>query len=87
MVQRRSWNLIGLLTAASIIYFWLCVFVRKLPTPPMSGSVFLGWFFGSLILFISSSPTSEKKIWISSRLAIYCSTMLLENSMLKRNWD
>jgi hypothetical protein len=60
MVQRRSWNLIGLLTAASIIYFWLCVFVRKLPTPPMSGSVFLGWFFGSLILSIAAGRLASR---------------------------
>ena len=66
MVQRRSWNLIGLLTAASIIYFWLCVFVRKLPTPRMSGNVFLVWFLGSLILSIAAGRLASRWWYLAS---------------------
>jgi hypothetical protein len=60
MVQRRSWNLIGLLVTVSIVYFWLCVFVRKLPTPRVSEGVFLGWFFGSLILSIAAGRLASR---------------------------
>jgi hypothetical protein len=60
MTRRWPWNLVGLLTTASIVYFWLCVFVRKLPTPHMSGGVFLGWFLGSLILSIAAGRLASR---------------------------
>lgn len=84
MVQRRSWNLIGLVVTASIVYFWLCVFVRKLPTPHVSGSVFLGWFFGSLILSIAAGKLASRwwylatGCFILTYIAIACGMAMLE---------
>jgi hypothetical protein len=60
MAQRWPWNLIGLLTAASIVYTWLAVFLRKLPTPHMSEGVFIGWFFGSLVLSIAAGRLGSR---------------------------
>ena len=54
MAQRWSWNLVGLLTTVSIVYTWLAVFVRKLPTPHMSAGMMIGWFFGSLVLSLAA---------------------------------
>ena len=60
MTQRWPWNLIGLLAAASIGYAWLVVFFHRLPVPHMSEGVFLGWFFGSVVLSIAAGRLGSR---------------------------
>ena len=60
MARRWPWHLIGFLTGASIVYTWLCVVLRKLPTPRMSEGVFIGWFFGSLILSAAAGKLASR---------------------------
>jgi hypothetical protein len=49
---QQLWSVLGYLLAASILYSWLCVVFRCLPTPRMSEAVFIAWFVGGAVVSV-----------------------------------